>query len=285
MRPACRRGGVAGRCTAWRRHEPAPPSFLAARRCCSPARGAAGARRRHARFERHVPLPGQRLQEHDHGQGSGEARLQADRGRAGHDHPDDQAARRRRRPCRRPAAAASASTRSPSAPATATRAASSRASCKTEEEKLAVMQKEFNNGQPERQGDEKNFQKYLDRVDEMRAAIARKQTDIAALQREIKKLPPPLPRDRAGIASAAGARPARRPRRPPSTCWRRWSPWSRPKASASSSTRRSRPCSACRGAACRAAWSSTGSSIRRCCATPSPRSATTPSRPAGSRRS
>ncbi len=61
---------------------------------------------------------------------------------------------------------------------------------KTEEEKLAAMQKEFNNGQPERQGDEKNFQKYLDRVNDIRAAIARKQTDIAALQREIKKLPP-----------------------------------------------------------------------------------------------
>ena len=61
---------------------------------------------------------------------------------------------------------------------------------KTEEEKLAAMQKEFNNGQPERQGDEKNFQKYLDRVNDMRAAIVRKQTDIAALQREIKKLPP-----------------------------------------------------------------------------------------------
>jgi hypothetical protein len=64
---------------------------------------------------------------------------------------------------------------------------------RSEEEKLAVMQKEFNNGQPERQGDEKNFQKYLDRVDQMRAAIARKEIDIAALQREIKKLPPPLP--------------------------------------------------------------------------------------------
>jgi len=61
---------------------------------------------------------------------------------------------------------------------------------RAEEEKLAIMQKEFNNGQPERQGDEKNFQKYLDRVSDMRAAIARKQTDIAALQREIKKLPP-----------------------------------------------------------------------------------------------
>ena len=64
---------------------------------------------------------------------------------------------------------------------------------KTEEDRLAAMQKEFNNGQPERQGDEKNFQKYLDRVNDMRAAIARKQIDIAALQREIKKLPPPLP--------------------------------------------------------------------------------------------
>ncbi|MEO5846040.1 MAG: hypothetical protein ABIQ33_14515 [Caldimonas sp.] len=64
---------------------------------------------------------------------------------------------------------------------------------KAEEEKLAAMQKEFNSGQPERQGDEKNFQKYLDRVNDMRAAIGRKQTDIAALQREIRKLPPPLP--------------------------------------------------------------------------------------------
>jgi len=64
---------------------------------------------------------------------------------------------------------------------------------RAEEEKLAVMEKEFNNGQPERQGDEKNYQKYLDRVSDMRAAIARKQTDIAALQREIKKLPPPSP--------------------------------------------------------------------------------------------
>jgi hypothetical protein len=67
------------------------------------------------------------------------------------------------------------------------------AELKTEEDKLAGMEREFNNGQPERQGDEKNYQKYVDRVGEMRAAIARKQIDIAALQREIKKLPPPLP--------------------------------------------------------------------------------------------
>jgi hypothetical protein len=60
---------------------------------------------------------------------------------------------------------------------------------KTEEAKLAEMEKEFNDGQPERRGDEKNFQKYLDRVAEMRSAIARKQIDIAALKREIQKLP------------------------------------------------------------------------------------------------
>jgi hypothetical protein len=60
---------------------------------------------------------------------------------------------------------------------------------KTEEAKLAEMEKEFNDGQPERQGNEKNFQKYLDRVAEMRSAIARKQIDIAALKREIQKLP------------------------------------------------------------------------------------------------
>ena len=62
---------------------------------------------------------------------------------------------------------------------------------KNEETKLAAMEKAFNGGQPERLGDEKNYQKYLDRVAEMRSAIERKQIDIAALRREIQKLPPP----------------------------------------------------------------------------------------------
>jgi hypothetical protein len=60
-----------------------------------------------------------------------------------------------------------------------------------EEAKLAEMQKEFNNGEPERRGDERNYQKYLDRVEEMKAAIARKQSDVAALKREVAKLPAP----------------------------------------------------------------------------------------------
>ena len=64
------------------------------------------------------------------------------------------------------------------------------AELRTEEGRLAAMQKEFNNGEPERQGNERNFQKYLDRVAEMRAAIARKESDIAAIKRELAKLPP-----------------------------------------------------------------------------------------------
>jgi len=58
-----------------------------------------------------------------------------------------------------------------------------------EEERLAVLQRDFNNGEPERRGDERNAQKYLDRVAEMKASIARKEADIAAIKREIGKLP------------------------------------------------------------------------------------------------
>lgn len=58
-----------------------------------------------------------------------------------------------------------------------------------EEDQLAQLQREYSGGEPERRGDEKNFQKYLDRVAEMKAAIARKESDVAALRREIAKLP------------------------------------------------------------------------------------------------
>jgi hypothetical protein len=59
-----------------------------------------------------------------------------------------------------------------------------------DEAQLAAMRKEFNNGEPERLGSERNFQRYLDRVAEMRAAIERKESDVAALRRELGKLPP-----------------------------------------------------------------------------------------------
>jgi hypothetical protein len=63
------------------------------------------------------------------------------------------------------------------------------AELKKEEDQLAQMQKDYNGGEPERRGDEKNFQKYQDRVAEMKAAIARKEGDIAAIRRELAKSP------------------------------------------------------------------------------------------------
>ena len=62
-----------------------------------------------------------------------------------------------------------------------------------EEERLATMKREFNGGQPERQGNEQNYQKYVDRVAQLSAAIARKEGDIAAIKRELQKLPPGPP--------------------------------------------------------------------------------------------
>lgn len=60
---------------------------------------------------------------------------------------------------------------------------------KREEDRLAEMKREFNNGEPERRGDERNYAKYQQRVADMRAAIQRKEADIAALKRELAKLP------------------------------------------------------------------------------------------------
>jgi hypothetical protein len=65
------------------------------------------------------------------------------------------------------------------------------AELRREEDALAALQKEFNNGEPERRGDERNYQRYLDRVEEMKVAIARKQSDIAAIRRELAKFPAP----------------------------------------------------------------------------------------------
>lgn len=59
-----------------------------------------------------------------------------------------------------------------------------------EEERLAELKREYGDGQPARRGDERNYQKYLDRVAEMKAAIVRKEADVAALKRELAKLPP-----------------------------------------------------------------------------------------------
>lgn len=63
------------------------------------------------------------------------------------------------------------------------------AELKKEEKALVDLQAQYNNGEPERKGDERNYQKYLDRTSELKASVARKEADIAALKREIAKLP------------------------------------------------------------------------------------------------
>ncbi|RZL86690.1 MAG: hypothetical protein EOP76_19900 [Variovorax sp.] len=58
------------------------------------------------------------------------------------------------------------------------------------EARHAELLKEYNNGEPEKQGSEgRNYQKYLDRVAEMKAEIARNESDIAGIRREIGRLP------------------------------------------------------------------------------------------------
>jgi hypothetical protein len=64
------------------------------------------------------------------------------------------------------------------------------AELKRDEQALADMKREYNNGEPERRGDERNYARYLERVAEMKAAIGRKEADIAAIRRELAKLPP-----------------------------------------------------------------------------------------------
>ena len=66
---------------------------------------------------------------------------------------------------------------------------------KKAQDRQAQLLKDYNNGEPEKQGSEsKNYQKYLDRVAEMKAQIDRNQSDIDGIQREIGRLPAPANR-------------------------------------------------------------------------------------------
>jgi hypothetical protein len=53
------------------------------------------------------------------------------------------------------------------------------------EAKCATLKKEFNNGEPERQGNERNFVKYQERVAKMKEDVARCDADVVALKKEI----------------------------------------------------------------------------------------------------
>jgi hypothetical protein len=59
----------------------------------------------------------------------------------------------------------------------------------TQKVKMAQLQKDYNNGEPDRTGDERNYQRYLDRVQQLKDSISRTQSDIDSIQGEINKLP------------------------------------------------------------------------------------------------
>ena len=59
---------------------------------------------------------------------------------------------------------------------------------RSEDKKLAELRREFNNGEPERQGNEKNYAKYLERVAQLRDSIARAEKNVDALKREIANI-------------------------------------------------------------------------------------------------
>jgi hypothetical protein len=57
-----------------------------------------------------------------------------------------------------------------------------------EEGRLTELRTEFNGGEPERRGDERNFQKYLDRVQRLKDDISRSESSVASLKRELGAL-------------------------------------------------------------------------------------------------
>jgi hypothetical protein len=64
------------------------------------------------------------------------------------------------------------------------------AELKRAEAKQAELRKEYNNGEPEKMGPEaRNHQKYLDRLAEIKSALARNEGDIAGIKRELARVP------------------------------------------------------------------------------------------------
>jgi hypothetical protein len=59
---------------------------------------------------------------------------------------------------------------------------------KSEEQKLSNLRKNYNNGEPERRGDERNYAKYQERVAGMKEDISRSEANIEALKRELNNL-------------------------------------------------------------------------------------------------
>ena len=63
------------------------------------------------------------------------------------------------------------------------------AELKKAEARQAELAKEYNNGEPEKQGGEaRNYQKYLDRLEELKATMARNEADVQGLRRELARM-------------------------------------------------------------------------------------------------
>ena len=75
---------------------------------------------------------------------------------------------------------------------------------KRAEARRAELLSEYKDGKPDHQGIEsRNHQRYLDRVAELKAAIARTESDIAGIRRELGRSPVP-----AGASAPVPATPA-----------------------------------------------------------------------------
>jgi len=59
---------------------------------------------------------------------------------------------------------------------------------KAEEQKLADIRREYNNGEPERRGDERNYAKYQERTAALKDELARTEKNVEALKRELGNL-------------------------------------------------------------------------------------------------
>ena len=55
-----------------------------------------------------------------------------------------------------------------------------------EQARLEQVREEYNGGEPERLGNERNYQKYLDRVARLKDDITRSETSVASLRRELE---------------------------------------------------------------------------------------------------
>ncbi len=63
------------------------------------------------------------------------------------------------------------------------------AELKKAEARNGELSREYNNGEPDKRGDEaRNYQKYLDRVAELKANLARNESDIAGIRRELGRV-------------------------------------------------------------------------------------------------